>query len=172
MNSLRSSNKVLAQAAIVLSFFWVVALVLLTRPLGNSTSGEISSDTLQRLSKAVSELEILKQRNHELRWILTNFSHEVFTGKVKQELLERLRTTIEDNIGVDLQPVKKDQVGPSKEYEVKHRQIFRGVQELSYYFNKELESLKTKTNELSPSELKNLIDEMIISGKEHEMYLL
>lgn len=171
-NNIRSSNKILMQAAIILFFFWVVALVLLTRPLGNGMAGELSSDTLQRLSKAVSELESLKQRNHELRWILTNFSHEVMSGKVKEDVMEKLRVTIEDKVGmpINLGRFKQNTNEPSKEYEVKQRQIFRGVQELSYFFNHELETLRKKANELSQSELNHLADEILTSGKEHEMY--
>lgn len=164
----------MAKAAVILFFFWVVAIVLLARPLVNSTPGDVSSDVLQRLSKAVGELESLKQRNHELRWILTNFSHEVMTGKVKEEVIEKLRATMEEKVGMPINldglTSSKDTYEPSKDYEVKRRTIYRGVQEMSYFVNHELENLRKKTNELSPSELNGLLDEIVISAKEHEMY--
>lgn len=169
--TLRSSNRILVQAAIVLFFFWVVALILLTRPLLNSTPSDISDDILQRLSKAVTELESLKVRNQELQWILTNFSQEVQSGKLKEDMVQRLRSSLENKIKLPLNYGNFDQKpnGPSIEYEVKRRQIYRGVQEIWYYLQQELEKMKKKGHDLSAQELVNLIQEMISSGKEHEM---
>ena len=80
----RNSNRVLAQAAIILFVFWVVALILLTRPLLNQPHGGEDSwaarETAQRLSRAIQELDGLKERNRELQWILANFS----SGATKQ----------------------------------------------------------------------------------------
>nr|SVE84164.1 EOG090X03KK [Daphnia pulex] len=172
--NLRSSNKILAQAAIILFFFWVVALILLTRPLLNSPQSDVSSDVLQRLSKAVSELESLKVRNQELQWILTNFSHEAQSGKIKEGVVERLRSTLEDNIRlpINFNGLEKKSSGPSKEYEVRRRAIYRGVQENWYFVQQELENLKKSGRDQSAPEISNLIQEILNSGKEHEIILL
>nr|CAG4650847.1 EOG090X03KK [Simocephalus serrulatus]SVE94145.1 EOG090X03KK [Simocephalus serrulatus] len=172
--NLRSSNKILAQAAIILFFFWVVALILLTRPLLNSPQSDISSDVLQRLSKAVSELESLKVRNQELQWILTNFSHEAQAGKLKEDVVERLRSTLEDKIRlpIDFGSMEKKPSGPSKDYEVRRRQIYRGVQEIWYFVEQELEKLKKRGHDQNAPELANLIQDILSTGKEHEMVLL
>jgi hypothetical protein len=169
--NLRSSNKILAQAAIILFFFWVVALILLTRPLLNSPQSEVSSDVLQRLSKAVSELESLKVRNQELQWILTNFSHEAQSGKIKEGVVERLRSTLEDKIRtpINFDGLEKKSSGPSKEYEVRRRAIYRGIQEIWYFVQQELVKLKIKGHDQSAPEIANLIQEIMNSGKEHEM---
>lgn len=170
--NLRSSNKILAQAAIILFFFWVIALILLTRPLLNNQQSEVSNDVLQRLSKAVSELESLKVRNQELQWILTNFSHEAQSGKINENVVERLRSTLEDKIRVPISfggLEKKLTDGPSKEYEVKRRAIYRGVQEIWYFVQQELEKLKKKGHDQNAPELASLIQEILNSGKEHEM---
>lgn len=170
--NLRSSNKILAQAAIILFFFWVVALILLTRPLLNSPQSDISSDVLQRLSKAVSELESLKVRNQELQWILTNFSHEAQAGRLKEDVVERLRSTLEDKIRlpIDFSSIGKKPIsGPSKDYEIKRRQIYRGVQEIWYFVEQELEKLKKRGHDQNAPELANLIQDILNSGKEHEM---
>lgn len=168
--TLRSSNRILVQAAIILFFFWVVALILLTRPLLNSPQSDVSDDVLQRLSRAVSELESLKVRNQELQWILTNFTHEAQSGKIKEDLVERLRSTLEDKIK---QPINfnnfEKKPGPSKEYEVRQRGIYRGVQEVWYFVQQELEKLKKRGHDQSASELANMIQEIVSSGKEHEM---
>lgn len=166
----RNSNKILAQAAIILFFFWVIALILLTRPLLNGPQSDVGSDVLQRLSRAMSELESLKVRNQELQWILTNFSHEVQSGKIKDGVVERLRSTLEDKIRLptSFEGFERKPPGPSLEYEVKRREIYRGVQENWYFIQQELEKLK-KRNDQSLPELGNLIQDIITSGKEHEM---
>lgn len=64
MNRLAHSNRILAQAAVILFIFWVVALILLTRPLLNQQqASDAGDDILQRLSRAVAELESLKEKN-------------------------------------------------------------------------------------------------------------
>ena len=100
MMTLRASNKILVQAAVVLFFFWVIALILLTRPLPSTPTlqADGSEDVLQRLSKAISELESLKERNQELQWILSNFSREAGAGHIKGDMVERLRSTLEDKV--------------------------------------------------------------------------
>nr|CAG4641568.1 EOG090X03KK [Eurycercus lamellatus] len=174
--SLRSSNRILVQAAIVLLFFWVVALILLTRPLPSTPTSDISEDVLQRLSRAVAELESLKERNQQLQWILTNFSREaVAGGKIKEDVVEKLRSTLEDKMGlgpVDLGSFQKRPPGPSKEYEVKRRAIYKGVQEMWYFIHQELKKLKKKGDSSNGAELANLIQEIISSGTEHESILL
>ncbi|XP_057372772.1 alpha-(1,6)-fucosyltransferase-like [Daphnia carinata] len=173
--NLRSSNKILVQAAIILFFFWVVALILLTRPLLNSPQSDLSDDVLQRLSRAVNELESLKVRNQELQWILTNFSHEAQSGKIKEDVVERLRSTLENKIRVPISfggLEKKLIDGPSKEYEVRRREIYRGVQEVWYFVQQEMEKLKKRGHDQSAPELANLIQEIVTSGKEHEIVLL
>lgn len=169
--NLRSSNKILVQAAIILFFFWVVALILLTRPLLNSPQSDISSDVLQRLSNAVNELESLKVRNQELQWILTNISHEAQSGKLKEDVVKRLRSTLEDKIRLpfDLSNFDKKISGPSKNYEVRRRQIYRGIQEFWYFVEQELIKLKKKGHDQNPPELASLIQDILSSGKEHEM---
>ena len=136
----------------------------------NSPQSDVSDDVLQRLSRAVSELESLKVRNQELQWILTNFTHEAQSGKIKEDLVERLRSTLEDKIK---QPINfnnfEKKPGPSKEYEVRQRGIYRGVQEVWYFVQQELEKLKKRGHDQSASELANMIQEIVSSGKEHEM---
>jgi len=170
--TLRSSNRVLAQAAVVLLIFWIVALILLTRPLPGGTlpqSDIVGEDVLQRLSRAVAELENLKERNQELQWVLANFSREAGSSgglsHMKGEMVEKLRSTLEGSAHLGGQ--KKPQ-GPSKEYEIKRRGAYRGVQEMWYYISHELEKLKKKAPGQTASELEALIQEIITSGTEHE----
>lgn len=167
--TLRTSNRILVQAAVILIFFWVIALILLTRPLPGSSSqqGEaVSEDVLQRLSRAVAELEALKERNQELQWILTNFTKEAVGpgGKIKEDLVEKLRSSLQDQVA-SLGSGKKSQ-GPSKEYEIRRRAVFRGVQEMWYFIHHELENLKKKAD--SGTDLTGLIQDIITSGTEHE----
>lgn len=161
----------MAKAAIILFFFWVIALILLAKPLLSNQPSEVSNDVLQRLSKAVSELESLKVRNQELQWILTNFSHEAQSGKIKKDIFERLRSTLEGKIGIPISfgGLEKKIDGPSKDYEVRRRAIYRGIQEIWYFVQQELEKLKKKGHDQSASELATLIQEILNSGKEHEV---
>jgi len=168
--NLRSSNRILVQAAIVLSFFWIVALILLTRPLQNSTSGDQNSDVLQRLSQAASELTKLKERNQELQWILTNISLETHPGKVKDNIKEKLRLTLEESLGSG--GGRRGPASPSKEYEIKRRFIFRGVQEMWYFVRSELEKLKNNVKDSGATEMKEVISDIVSTGAEHEMILL
>ena len=65
MQRLAHSNRILARAAVILFIFWVVALILLTRPLLNQQQTSDAGDEIlsQRLSRAVAELEGLKEKN-------------------------------------------------------------------------------------------------------------
>ena len=175
MLNVRNSNKILAQAAIILFIFWVIALILLTRPLINTSSNEISNDVIQRLSRAVTELESLKQRNRELQWILTNFSLETNSGSVKEDVkdvVEKLRLTLEENLGSPINfggfQKSPSSSGPKKEYEVKRRAIYKGVKEMWYYLRHELEGMKKSGSNQNPAELSDRISEVLLSGSEHE----
>ena len=122
-----------------------------------------------------SELDSLKERNQELQWILSNFTNEALSGNIKEDVVERLLATLVDKIGglpINFGGLEKKQSGPSKEYEVKRRGIYKGVQELWYFVNQELEKLKKKGPELISTDLSNLIQEVISSGKEHEAYAI
>lgn len=167
--TLRSSNKILVQAAVVLLFFWVIALILLTRPLPNTPAlqGDGGEDVLQRLSKAVAELESLKERNQELQWILSNFSREAGSGHLMGDVMARLRSTLEDKVPF-MNGNKRTVQGPSKDYEVRRRAVYRGVQEMWYFVSQELEKLKAKGSDKSASQLMGLIQEVINSGTEHK----
>nr|CAG4648559.1 EOG090X03KK [Polyphemus pediculus] len=174
--NVRSSNRILAQAAIVLLLFWVIALILLTRPLLNTPiSTDVNNDVLQRLTQAVSELNVLKEKNQELQWILANISLEAQPGKVKEDVREKLRITLQEAIGSASGlggNFKKGPVGPSKEYEIKRRSIFRGVQEMWYYLNAELLKLKSSGKDQSSPELSKAVSEILASGVEHQTVLL
>lgn len=171
--NVRGSNKILVQAAIVLFLFWVIALILLTRPLLNSPLPEVNTDVLQKLSQALAELNVLKEKNQELQWILTNISLEAHPGKVKDNIKEKLRLTLEETIGSPNNPggnFQRGVIGPSKDYEVKRRSILRGVQEMWYFLHSELEKLKKFAGKDQTSvELSNIISEISLSGAEHEM---
>nr|CAG4642401.1 EOG090X03KK [Evadne anonyx] len=160
MMTTRSSNKILIKAAIVLFFFWIIALILLTRPLSNSTASDSNNDILQRLSQAVSELTKLKQKNQELQWILNDLQ----SGNVKDTVKEKLRLTLQDSIG------SSDKLAePSKEYEVKRRSIFRGVQEMWYFVRAELKKLSSHNHAEDTSKA---ISDILATGAQHEMTLL
>ena len=170
MMSVRSSNKILAKAAVVLVVFWIIALILLTRPLLNATQVEMGGDMAQRLARAVTELETLKEKNRELQWVLTNFSLEMHSGRVKEEIVERLRLTIEENIGapVNFPSFRGHSTGPKKEYEVKRRLIHRNVKEMWYYLHHELEQLKNKGIPTNKEEFSAALTEILTSGSEHQ----
>nr|CAG4638342.1 EOG090X03KK [Cyclestheria hislopi] len=173
--SLRNSNANLVRAAILLFFFWVIALILLTRPLQNTTSSDINNDVLQRLARAVTELESLKEQNRELQWILSNFSIEVESnsGKVKEAVLEKLRLALDEQIGIPFTGSSKSRnVGPSKDYEVKRRSIYRGVKEMWFYLSNELKNLKKIFTTDKDASLLNTVSEMLINGAEHERAVL
>nr|CAG4650039.1 EOG090X03KK [Sida crystallina] len=179
MLNVRNSNRILAQAAIILFVFWVIALILLTRPLINTQSSEISGDVTQRLSRAVSELESLKERNRELQWILSNFSLEAHSGSVKEDVkdvVDKLRLTLEQNLGApaNIGSFQKSSsvTGPKKEYEVKRRAIYKGVKEMWYYMRNELENLKKNGHSQNAVELSDKISEILNAGSEHEKVLL
>nr|CAG4644667.1 EOG090X03KK [Leptodora kindtii] len=174
MMSVRSSNKILAKAAVVLVVFWIIALILLTRPLLNATQVEMGGDMAQRLARAVTELETLKEKNRELQWVLTNFSLEMHSGRVKEEIVERLRLTIEENIGapVNFPSFRGHSTGPKKEYEVKRRLIHRNVKEMWYYLHHELEQLKNKGIPTNKEEFSAALTEILTSGSEHQYVLL
>lgn len=163
------------QAAIILFFFWVVALILLTRPLISSPQSDVGTDVLQRLSKAMSELDSLKERNQELQWVLSNFTHEALSGNIKDDVVERLRSTLVDKIGglpIKFGSLEKKASGPSKEYEIKRRGIYKGVQELWYFMSQELEKLNKKAPEVTSTDLSNWIQDILVSGREHEAVIL
>jgi len=159
----RSSNKIMAKAAVVLFLFWIIALILLTRPLSNTTPSDSSNDLHSRLSQAISELTVLKDKNQELQWILNNIQ----SGNVKDNVKEKLRLTLQDSLGSVNRPT-----GPSKEYEVKRRSIFRGVQEMWYFVRAELKKLKSFNQAEDTPQLKKTISEVLATGAEHEMSLL
>lgn len=120
-----------------------------------------------------SELDSLKERNQELQWILSNFTHEALSGNIKEDVVERLRSTLVDKVGglsINFGSLEKKTSGPSKEYEIKRREIFKGVQELWYFVSQELEKLNKKTPEITSSDLSNLIQDILSSGREHEAY--
>nr|CAG4646137.1 EOG090X03KK [Macrothrix elegans] len=170
--TLRSSNKILAQAAIVLFIFWIVALILITRPLSNTTQSDINSDVLQRLSKAVAELETLKVKNRELQWILSNITHEALTGKFSGDVVEKIKLTLEKKIEPAAQNAQSIVNVPSKEYELKRREIYRGVQEMWYFVSQELQKIKKKGYEPSTNDFGNIIQDILLSMKEHQVILL
>ena len=160
MMNTRSSNKILVKAAIVLFFFWIIALILLTRPLSNATPSDSNSDMLQRLSQAMSELKTLKEKNEELQWILNSIQ----SGNVKDDIKQKLRLSLQDSISPSSKAVE-----PSKEYEVKRRSVFRGVQEMWYFVRAELKKLQSYNHAEDTSQIKKAISDILATGAEHEM---
>jgi len=108
----------------------------------------------------MSELTTLKEKNQELKWILTNIQ----SGNVKDNIKEKLRITLQDSLGPGSKPT-----GPSKEYEVKRRSIFRGVQEMWYFVRAEMKKLASYNQAEDTSLLKKAISEVLVTGAEHEM---
>ena len=120
-----------------------------------------------------SELDSLKERNQELQWVLSNFTHEALSGNIKDDVVERLRSTLVDKIGglpIKFGSLEKKASGPSKEYEIKRRGIYKGVQELWYFMSQELEKLNKKAPEVTSTDLSNWIQDILVSGREHEAY--
>lgn len=111
---------------------WLLVVLMISGPLFHS--GEPDEQVLARLTRAVAELESLKQQNEELRALLNSIKDPSKREQQVQEpavVIPPIQTATTSSSGV-----------PSKEYEVLRRKVINGVQELWYYARAQLKKLR------------------------------
>ncbi|KAL1415884.1 hypothetical protein MTO96_028483 [Rhipicephalus appendiculatus] len=126
---------------------WLLVVLMISGPLFHS--GEPDEQVLARLTRAVSELETLKQQNEELRSLL-NAIKEPSRKEEAKELKEPKEPVIQ-------------QTGcgePSQEYEVRRRRAADGVQELWFYARAQLKKLLPNLKQEDKATLQRIIDDL------------
>ncbi|KAH7940441.1 hypothetical protein HPB49_000215 [Dermacentor silvarum] len=125
---------------------WLLVVLMISGPLFHS--GEPDEQVLARLTRAVGELESLKQQNEELRSLL----NAIKEPSRKESLKE---------------PVHQQAAGqhagcgePSLEYEVRRRKVANGVQELWFYARAQLKKLLPSLKQEDKATLQRIIDDL------------
>ncbi|KAL3226312.1 hypothetical protein MRX96_025212 [Rhipicephalus microplus] len=123
---------------------WLLVVLMISGPLFHS--GEPDEQVLARLTRAVSELETLKQQNEELRSLLNAIkepSRKEEAKELKQPVVQQTRCG-----------------EPSQEYEVRRRRVADGVQELWFYARGQLKKLLPNLKQEDKATMQRIIDDL------------
>ena len=151
-------NRCWTRALVVLLLIWFGVLLYLLGPLWKISENE---ELLSRqLVEANGELVRLGTENNELRDLLKKVQGQLQQDKKQHSDSEKdiLDSKIIDTHGNKIKTEESDELtqtvanvidGPTKEYELARRRIFRDINELWWYIREKLErGLKTNNQEL------------------------
>ena len=121
--TLRSAGKLLALVVVL----WLLLILYISEPLfrrSDHTNGQDKTDLiLARLSRATSELEILRTQNQELRSIVQNYASSSGYSK--------------DNFHIDAS-VGLHFTVPDEQYELNRRRLRSNLNELRFFLRNSL----------------------------------
>uniref|UniRef100_A0A023FVF4 Alpha-(1,6)-fucosyltransferase n=1 Tax=Amblyomma parvum TaxID=251391 RepID=A0A023FVF4_AMBPA len=122
---------------------WLLVVLMISGPLFHNS--EPDEQVLARLTRAVGELESLKQQNEELRSLL----NAIREPSKKEE---------------PSSPRQQQHKGcePSEEYEVRRRRVANGVQELWFYARAQLKKLLPNLKKEDQANLQRIIDGLAV----------
>lgn len=170
----------IGKIVIGLLIIWLVIIVMLSGPLFHGS--EPDEQVLARLTRAVGELEALKQQNEELRTLLTSLKTSALSNDYSDTINSfRIKLSKADHLFQNkkiAETINSDYVEPSKEFEVTRRKIENGVTEMWYYLRSQLkilnktlgnngEAIKTLKNiyeDVTDHKRTILIDSEILAG--------
>nr|XP_022901745.1 alpha-(1,6)-fucosyltransferase [Onthophagus taurus] len=163
--------------AIVLIFFgiWIVILLFIAFPMISTHVSPANTETVDRLAKALADLEILRKQNNELQELFRDIKLGDFKSEEKEaiENFQMRLTKVEHPKSKRLQDVgfvsQKEE--PNSQYEILRRRIATNTKELFYYVRGEMHNLKQQVQQLSVN-AESSVDEFLKVTKEHERSLL
>uniref|UniRef100_A0A023FEE9 Putative glycoprotein 6-alpha-l-fucosyltransferase n=1 Tax=Amblyomma cajennense TaxID=34607 RepID=A0A023FEE9_AMBCJ len=123
---------------------WLLVVLMISGPLFHSS--EPDEQVLARLTRAVGELESLKQQNEELRSLLNAIKEP---SKKEEPSSARQQ---QHAAGCE----------PSEEYEVRRRRAANGVQELWFYARAQLKKLLPNLKKEDQANLQRIIDDLAV----------
>uniref|UniRef100_A0A131YZ78 Alpha-(1,6)-fucosyltransferase n=1 Tax=Rhipicephalus appendiculatus TaxID=34631 RepID=A0A131YZ78_RHIAP len=126
---------------------WLLVVLMISGPLFHS--GEPDEQVLARLTRAVSELETLKQQNEELRSLLNAIKEPSRKEEAKEPKEPKEPVIQQTGCGE-----------PSQEYEVRRRRAADGVQELWFYARAQLKKLLPNLKQEDKATLQRIIDDL------------
>ncbi|XP_013793921.1 alpha-(1,6)-fucosyltransferase-like isoform X2 [Limulus polyphemus] len=156
----------IGKAVVGLLLVWLVIIIVISGPLFHNTDPD--EQVLARLTRAVGELDDLKQQNIELRNLLNSLKIPALAeNKPKEEQFKELQDKLEKANGLLNQKpsdnqamvLKKDEREPSKEYELTRRRVEDGVIEMWYFIRSKLKTLN-KTLSSDKETIKMLTETM------------
>lgn len=162
----------LSKAIICLLAVWLLVIFLMTGPL--SHSGESDEALAKRLTRASTQLNLLKKQNDELRSLLSNLKFDNLDSSTNNnEVIEALQNKLKK--ATDLLSKSENtadaqtKIEPSKEFELTRRRVMTGVQEIWYFMGAELHKLKQ--NSADPSVIKTLA-RLLEDGADRKRFIL
>ncbi|XP_022246001.1 alpha-(1,6)-fucosyltransferase-like isoform X2 [Limulus polyphemus] len=153
----------IGKAILGLLLVWLVIIIVISGPLFYNT--EPDEQVFTRLTRAVEELDVLKQQNIELRNLLNSLKIPAL-AKIKPS--EEQYKELQDKLAKANELLKRrpadiqDQGEPSKEYELTRRKVEDGTIEMWYFIRSRLKKLnKTlSSNKEMIKTLTNLLDDI------------
>lgn len=132
---------------------WLLVVLMISGPLFHNN--EPDEQVLARLTRAVGELESLKQQNDELRSLLNAIKEPGHR--------EAARRPSSSPSSSSSQPSKGGGgCEPSEEYEVRRRRVANGVQELWFYARAQLRKLLPSLSKEAQESLQRIVDNLAV----------
>uniref|UniRef100_A0A2R5LN15 Alpha-(1,6)-fucosyltransferase n=1 Tax=Ornithodoros turicata TaxID=34597 RepID=A0A2R5LN15_9ACAR len=135
----------LGRLVICLLLIWLVVLLMISGPLFHNN--EPDEQVVARLTRAVGELESLKQQNEELRSLLHSIRDPSLAELQKQELQKEPQKEPQKE-AAKIEHTREGE--PSKEYEVLRRKVENGIRELWFYARAQLNKVKKSLEDPKP----------------------
>lgn len=139
----------LGKLVICLLLLWLLVLLMISGPLFHNN--EPDEQVVARLTRAVGELESLKQQNEELRSLLHSLRDPSLKEIPKPELPKETPKAEARREGL---------TEPTKEYEVLRRKAENDVREMWYYARAQLRKLRASLQD--PAPLDNILQDLAL----------